>query len=138
MDGFMAIGRPELGGCRGQVVADRAWGEGGTVGDLLDGDAVGGEFEDVGFAGCQGAVPGADGFGGELGVEVASAAVHGADDVGEDVRGDRLGEEPAHTGGQCPLEVTGPSVAGDDDAGASRHLASERFGGSDAVQAGHL
>lgn len=67
MDGFVAVGRTELGGCRGQVVAYRAWGEGGTVGDLLDGDAVGGELEDVGFAGCQGAVPGADGFGGELG-----------------------------------------------------------------------
>jgi hypothetical protein len=52
MDGFVAVGRTELGGRRGKLVADRAWGEGGTVGDLLDGDAVGGEFEDVGFAGC--------------------------------------------------------------------------------------
>jgi len=40
MDGFVAVGRNELGGCRGQVVAYRARGEGGTVGDLLDGDAV--------------------------------------------------------------------------------------------------
>ena len=38
-----------------------------------------------------GAVAGADGFGGEFGVDVASAAVCGADDVGEDVRGDRFG-----------------------------------------------
>jgi len=85
LDCFVAVGGAELGGCGGEVVADCAGGQGRASGDFVDGGAACREFQDVGFAGGERAVAGADGVGGEFGVDVAAAAVDGADHVGQDL-----------------------------------------------------
>ena len=53
--------------------------------------------------------------GGELGVDVPPAGVDGPDHLGERAGRRGLGQEPDHARGQCPLEVSGPAVAGHDD-----------------------
>src|SRR5271166_205594 len=138
LDRFVAVGGAELGGCGGEVVADCAGGQGRASGDFIDGGAACGEFQDVGFAGGERAVAGADGVGGEFGVDVAAAAVDGAYHVGQDLGRDGLGQEPADAGGEGPFEMPGPSVAGQDEAAAGGQLGDQLLGDSDPVQAGHL
>src|SRR5450755_5156999 len=72
LDRFVAVGGAELGGCRREVVADCAGGQGRAFRDFIDGGAGGREFQYVGFAGGERAVAGADGVGGEFGVDVAA------------------------------------------------------------------
>src|ERR1700733_16329161 len=78
LDRFVAVGGAELGGCRGEVVADCAGGQGRASGDFIDGGAACRQFQDVGFAGGGRAVAGADGVGGEFGGDVTAATVDGA------------------------------------------------------------
>src|SRR6478609_2418147 len=118
LGGFVPVGRAEFGGGGGQVVPDGAGGQCCLPGDVLDRGAVGGEFQDVGFPAGERVVAGADGFGGELGVDVPPAGVNGTDDFGEDLPGDGLGQEPANPSGQRAFEVPRPAVAGDDQRGA--------------------
>jgi hypothetical protein len=72
LDCFVAVGGAEFGGCGGEVVADGAGGQGRASGDFVEGGAACGEFQDVGFAGGERAVAGADGVGGEFGVDRSS------------------------------------------------------------------
>src|ERR1017187_6258400 len=98
LDRFVAVGGAELGGCRGEGVADCAGGQGRAFRDFIDGGAACREFQDVSFAGGERAVAGADGVGGEFGVDVAAATVDGAYHVGQDLGRDGLGQEPADAG----------------------------------------
>src|SRR4051812_18500306 len=94
-DCFVSVLGAEFGHRGGEVVANGAGGQCGVVGDVVDGGAAGGEFQDVAFPGGEWAGSVADGFGGELWVDVTAAVVHGADDVGEYLRGNCFGNEPA-------------------------------------------
>jgi hypothetical protein len=51
LDRFVAVCGAELGGCRGEVVADCAGGQGRAFRDFIDGGAACREFQDVGFGG---------------------------------------------------------------------------------------
>src|ERR1700732_2665500 len=133
LDRFVAVGGAELGGCGGEVVADCAGGQGRASGDFIDGGAACREFQDVGFAGGERAVAGADGVGGEFGVDVAAAAVDGAYHVGQDLGRDGLGQEPADAGGEGPFEMPGPAVAGQDEAAAGGPLRDQLLGDSASV-----
>jgi hypothetical protein len=104
--------------------------------DFLDGGATCCEFQDVGLAWGERALSGADGVGGEFGVDVAAAAVDGAHHVGQYLCRDGLRQESAHSGGECPLEVSGPPVAGEDKAGAPWQLGDQGLGDGDPVEAG--
>ena len=86
LDGVVPVRRAEFGGGGGQVVAHGAGGQRCLPGDVPDGGAVGGEFQDVGLPAGERAVPGADGLGadglgGQLRVDVPSPGVDGAEDV---------------------------------------------------------
>ena len=138
LDRFVAVGGAELGRCRGEVVADCAGGQGRAFRDFIDGGAACSEFQDVGFAGGERAVAGADGVGGEFGVDVAAATVDGAYHVGQDLGRDGLGQEPATPAARALFEMPWPSVAGEDEAAAGGQLSDQLLGDSDPVRAGHL
>src|SRR3954466_9530371 len=77
------VGGAELGRGRREVVAHRPRRQVCPGGDLLDRRTASGELQHVGLAGGQWAVAGADRLGGQLRIHVPTAAVHGADDLGE-------------------------------------------------------
>src|SRR5690606_10503449 len=63
---------------------------------------------------------------------------HGADDLGEPLGADGLGDESAHPRRERPLEVSGPAVAGHDQHPAAGHLRAQGCGDLHTVGAGHL
>ena len=128
----------QLGHRVGEVVAHRAGGERGAVGDLVDRGAARRQLEHVGLARGERAVAGGDRLGRELGVDVASAVVHLAHHGRERDRRRRLGQEAAHPGGEGAFEVPRPAVAGDDHAAAAGQAFGELLGHRDPVELGHL
>ncbi len=116
----------------------RSRGEGSALGDLRDGRPVRRQLQQLRLPRGQRRVPGRDGVGRQLRVDVAVSGVHGTDDLGELLRADRLRHEAPGARRQGPLEVARAAVPGHDHGAAAGQFRPQGCGDPHAVGAGHL
>src|SRR5699024_10271138 len=101
--------------------------------DLLDAPPLARQFQDAFLTRGEWGFTGADGQGGELRIDIASAGMHTADGVGEVGGGGGLGQKSPDPAGQGAVELSGSGVTGDNQHGKVLSQRTQRHGRVNAV-----